>query len=326
MSATNTKNAVVTYRPDLRQSTRPLRLTAGGSRRAVTLVELIMGIMVMMILTAIAVTQITRLQHGYAAVRAAMEIRGRLRDGSDIVRADVRGIASAGASIISISDTAIEFYSAIGTSTLCAIPSASTITLPPDSLPSGRVLSAWALSPEAGDQLLILTDPTPLVPPVWQRAAITSVSMMSTAIGCPAAAGLLSPADVVAPQTSYQITVAPSAPVAGHRGAPVRVVRHVRYSVYRAGDGSWYLGYRTCNSGCSGVQPVSGPYSGGSQPPITFHYFKRDGTVLTGGSAIADVARIDILLRAAYPQPFRLPGMAAGVSSDSVTASVALRN
>ena len=301
-------------------------LIAGASRSAVTLVELIMGITVFMVLMTLAITQITRLQRAYAAVTSAVQVRARLRDGSDIVRADIRGIASAGASMISTSDTAIELYSAIGTSTLCTIPSVSTVTLPPDRLPSARVLSAWAFSPDIGDELLILTDSTPLAPSTWQSAAITDVTMIPTTVGCPAASGLLSPTDVAGTEMSYRIALALGTPLSVHTGAPVRVVRHVRYSVYRAADGSWYLGYRVCNSGCSGVQPVSGPYTSGGQPPITFHFFRRDGTVLADGSSPADVSRIEILLRASYPHPFRLPGMAAGVSSDSIITSVALRN
>ncbi|MEO7217950.1 MAG: prepilin-type N-terminal cleavage/methylation domain-containing protein [Gemmatimonadaceae bacterium] len=326
MSDIHTSKAVITDRPDLRAATPPQRRIAGGSRRGVTLIELIMGITVLMILMAIAVAQITRLQRAYAAVTSAMQIRARLRDGSDIVRADLRGIASAGASIISKSDTAIEFYSAIGTSTICTIPSVSTVTLPPGSVPSARVLSAWVFIPDIGDEVLILADSTPLAPPMWQSAAITDVTTIPTTIGCPAAAGLLSPADVAGPEMSYQIALTAGTSMSIHTGAPVRVIRHVRYNVYRAGDGSWYLGYRICNSGCSGVQPVSGPYTGGSQPPITFHFFRRDGTRLADGSSPADVSRIEILLRASYSQPFRLPGMATGVSSDSVIASVALRN
>ncbi|MFI5239645.1 MAG: hypothetical protein ACHQQP_07520, partial [Gemmatimonadales bacterium] len=73
-------------------------------------------------------------------------------------------------------------------------------------------------------------------------------------------------------------------------------------------------------------QPVSGPYESAGTPPITFRYFKRDGSQLIAGGSAADVALVEIVLRASYRQAFRLPGMAAAVSADSMITSIALRN
>jgi hypothetical protein len=294
-------------------------------RRAATLVELIIGITVLAMVLAIAIAQVARLQRTYSAVTDDMEARARLRDGADMLRSELRGIGAAGRSLMSIADTAIEFYSATGTSTLCLVSPGSTITLPPDTLPSGRILSSWAFAPDVGDVILILTDSTAPAIPHWQSASVTSVARVPAPAGCPASTEVLTPPDVAAPQLAYQLQL-DSVPAAGiHSGAPVRVVRRVRYDVYRAGDGNWYLGYRTCISACAGVQPVSGPYGGGARPPIVFHFFGRSGALVSAGS-VADVARIDIVLHASYPRPFRLPGMATGVLSDSVTTSVALRN
>src|SRR6202022_2394268 len=68
-------------------------------------------------------------------------------------------------------------------------------------------------------------------------------------------------------------------------GAAVRFVRRARYSLYRASDGDWYLGYRRCNAigppGCGVVQPVSGPYRGHSRDSrlrgLLFEYFAPAG-------------------------------------------------
>jgi hypothetical protein len=150
--------------------------------------------------------------------------------------------------------------------------------------------------------------------------------VVPTAIGCPVAAGLLSAADVAGSGTSYQIAFAPTVSIDIGRGAPVRIVRHVRYSVYRAGDDEWYLGYHLCDAACLGVQPVSGPYNGDDGPPITFHYFKHDGSPLISSSPTTDVGRVEIMLRASYRQPFRLPGTATAISADSMITSVTLRN
>lgn len=39
----------------------------------------------------------------------------------------------------------------------------------------------------------------------------------------------------------------------------VRVIRMVRLATYRASDGAWMLGIRTCPVGCAPVQPIAGP-------------------------------------------------------------------
>jgi hypothetical protein len=119
MSRCRSNANIITDHPEVRRTIKCSRMPP---RRAATLVELIMGITVMMIVLTLAVSQITRLQRGYGAVNAAMDLRARLRDGADIVAADVRGIAPAGDSILVASDTALEFYSAIGSSTLCTMP------------------------------------------------------------------------------------------------------------------------------------------------------------------------------------------------------------
>lgn len=296
------------------------------SRRAATLVELIMGIAVMMVVTTLAVSHVTRHQRAYSAITAALDLRSRLRDGSDILAADLRGSSPAGDSLLVTSDTAVEFFSAIGTSTLCATPSPNTITLPPDSLSSGRTLSSWVASPEAGDDVAIFADSAPPGISGWQRARIQSVSLVATSLGCPASVGLLSASDAAVVGHGYQITFAPGVSVAATRGAPVRIVRHVRYSVYRAGDGKWYLGYRRCIATCAAIQPVSGPYESPRGPPISFRYFRRDGVPISGIGPTADVGRVDLIFRASYAPPFRLPGMATAITGDSIVTTVALRN
>lgn len=296
------------------------------SRRAATLVELIMGIGVMMVVTTLAVSHVTRHQRAYSAIAAALDLRSRLRDGSDILAADLRGISPSGDSLLVTSDTAVEFYSAIGTSTLCATPSPNAITLPPDSLSSGRTLSSWVANPEAGDDVLIFIGSAPPGISGWQRARIQSVSSIATYLGCPASASLLSASDVAGVGHSYQITFAPTVSITATHGAPVRIVRHVRYSVYRGGDSKWYLGYRRCIATCAAIQPVSGQYDSPRGPPISFKYFRRDDVPIAGSGPTADVGRVDLVFRASYAPPFRLPGMPTAITRDSIVTTVALRN
>lgn len=294
--------------------------------RGATLVELIVGIVVMLAVTTLAVSHVVRHLRAANAISAALELNARLRDGADILAAELRGISPPGDSLTVAADTAMEFYSAIGSSTLCARPAPNTITLPPDSLPSGRALSSWVVAPEAGDDVLIFGDSTPSGVPGWQRASVQGVAFVATSDGCPASAGLLSATDAAGAARSVQISMAPSVVVAATRGAPVRIVRRVRYSVYRGGDRKWYLGYRRCPASCGPIQPVSGPYESESGRPISFRYYTRAGAAVWTSGAVADVGRVDLIFRASYATSFRLPGMREPIVSDSVVASVALRN
>jgi hypothetical protein len=291
------------------------------SSRAFTLVELLMGLGVTMIVVTLAVSQIARHQRAYRALDAAVDLRARLLDATSILTSELRSASVAGDGLLVAQDTAVEFYSAIGTSTLCASPDANTLILPPDSLPSGRLLSSWLVTPEAGDEVLIFADS------VWQRAAIVSFSTIATSLACPASAGLLSAAEVSGSGQSYVVATSPSSPLAAHAGAPVRIVRLVRYSLYHAGDGKWYLGFRRCAGGCTPIQPVSGPYGGpASTPPLSLAYFARDGSPISGPGPHRDVARIELAVHAKYSSPFALPGMPTSMLTDSLTVTVAPRN
>lgn len=300
-------------------------VTSFQSRAGSTLVELLMGITVMMIVTTLVVSHVVRHQRAYSALSGAIDVRARLRDGADVLAADLRGSSPSGDSLLVASDTAIEFYSAIGTSTLCANPTPGTLILPPDSLSSGRTLSSWLETPQPGDYALVYVA-SPLPVAGWRRAKIESVATVATASGCPTSLGLLSIGEVITSNRSYQLTLDPATPLAADRGAPVRVIRHVRYSVYRGGDGKWYLGYRRCNPACAAVQPVSGPYRSDSALPISFRFRAANGLPLTGAGPTADVGQIDVVLRARYEPPLRLPGMTGAITQDSIVTTVALRN
>ncbi len=295
------------------------------ARRAVSLVELLIGIVVATLVVLMAVSHVVRHQRAYDAVAAAVDLRTRLRDASDLVAADLRGSSSAGDSILFASDTAVEFYSAIGSSTVCTAPTAARITLPPDTLASGRTLSSWITTPDTGDYAVIFSDSSSASPGGWTRARIASFGPTPTFTGCPLSAGLLSASDVGAGR-SYEISFTSALAASVHRGDPVRFVRRVRYDVYRGGDGKWYLGYRRCTGGCAPVQPVSGPYESSVGPPIRFRYFGRGGASLAGTGPTTDVARVEIVSRARYQRPVRLPGLAAPLVADSATVTVAIRN
>lgn len=301
-------------------------MSGAHSRSGATLVELIVGIVLMTSVTTLAVSHIVRHLRSVNAISAALDLNGRLRDGADIIAADLRGISPRGDSLSLEADTAVEFYSAIGTSTLCATPAPNTLILPPDSLTSGRVLSSWVAEPEPGDDVLVFEDTTASGVAGWQRAAVQSVARVATSAACPLSAGLLLPGDVLGAARSLQVLVAPNLTLRSPRGAPVRFVRRVRYSVYRGGDRKWYLGYRRCPGVCTSIQPLSGPYEPVAGSPFSFRLFTNAGTPISTSGAFPDVARVQVVPRASYATPFQLPGMSTAILQDSLNLTVTLRN
>lgn len=294
-------------------------------RPAVTVVELLIGLVVATLVVLMAVSHVVRHQRAYDAVAADIDLRTRLRDASDLIAADLRGISSVGDTILVTSDTAVEFYSAIGSSTVCTTPAPTRFTLPPDTLASGRTLSSWIATPDSDDYMLLYMDSSSASPAGWVRARIVSFAPTPTLAGCPPSAGLLSAAEIGSAR-SYEIAVSSALPSGVRRGSPVRFVRRVRYDVYRAGDGKWYLGYRRCTLGCAPVQPVSGPYESSAGPPIRFRYFARSGAAVLGNGPATDVARVEIVARARYRRPVLLPGRSSPLLAESTVVTVAIRN
>jgi hypothetical protein len=105
-------------------------------------------------------------------------------------------------------------------------------------------------------------------------------------------------------------------------GSAVRVTRPIRYSIYRGGDGLWYLGVRSWNAALSrfnGVQPLSGPYAAPSPAGSRIEYFDADGDrVPSGASDTRPIARTEWVLLSSSPRDTLLP--------DSSRFVVAARN
>lgn len=295
-----------------------------SSRHGFTLVELLCAI----VLIAIVGSTIGRLlvgqQRFYASVAERLAMRSQLRDGADVLAIALRHAAVQGTPIVAATDTSIELSSIIGAGTVCGV-SGAQLDLAPESPPSGVSLTTFAVTPDSADDLLAYSVGSASSPPQWSRARIVTVTTRPASAMC-ATSPLLSAADVAGTRVT-EITVAP--PLAVTPGAPVRLLRHIRFDGYRASDGLIYLGYRRCGaSGCNAVQPVSGPY-GASVRGVAFRYFDVTGAMLPAAVAagmLSRITRIDVVLRAASHGPVDLPGVGRGIARDSTLASIGLRN
>jgi hypothetical protein len=112
----------------------------------------------------------------------------------------------------------------------------------------------------------------------------------------------------------------------------------VRYKLYQAPDGKWYLGYSDFDVTTlkyDELTPVSGPYdaySAGTGTGLSFRYYDVDGNEIASGANATDrarIARVDLIARARTATNVRAAGIQAGLDQqykDSLAVSVMLRN
>jgi prepilin-type N-terminal cleavage/methylation domain-containing protein len=294
-------------------------------RRGVTLVELLSVLVLLAIVGGAIGRLLVRQQRFYVALHERLALRSQLRDGVDLLTVALRYAAVQGAPIDFASDTAVELSSVIGAGTVCAA-SGAVIHLTPEATASGAALTSFATTPDTADDVLVFHTAGATASAGWSRARVATVGSHPVGGVC-GGSPLVSPVDVAAAARSTELTLAPATPALP--GAPVRVVRHARFSVYRASDGLWYLGYRRCAPACNGIQPVSGPYAPGTVPPLTLRYADASGATLPtplDSSARSRITRVDLVLRARSRGIIDLPGFGRGIARDSALATVALRN
>lgn len=294
-------------------------MLSGSRRRGTTLMELLV-VLVLLALVGGAIMRVAVGQQRFLhAVERAIEIHRTSREGADIPRAELRTVAANSGDIYEMGTDRIEFRSLIGTSVICEVDSArTTLSIPGRSAWSG--LTSWMATPRDGDTVLVFDSADDSVPPRW----LAHTLLIAPAPGgrCPVASGLARTAAEESNALSFRLE--PPLESSTDAGAALRFFRRTRYQLYRAGDGRWYLGFLDCAPAratpCSTAQPVSGPFV---SEGVRFSY--RDST----GAVTAEptrVARIDVLSHAASDAPLRAMGFALGIYSDSVLASIALRN
>jgi hypothetical protein len=132
-----------------------------------------------------------------------------------------------------LGDTAVQLAATRVTAVACEL-SAARLTLPA-SAPS------WS-APRAGDSLALIDT---LTGAEWHTAVAATGTQHANA-RCPAGGTRLT-LDMAPPPSVPALLL------------PARVWRIVRYMTYRASDGAWWLGERSCAPGCASAQPIAGP-------------------------------------------------------------------
>jgi hypothetical protein len=219
-------------------------------------------------------------------------------------------------------DTAIEIRATIASAVVCDTMQSAIVLAPASAgattfagfvAPIAAGDSAWLLDADAGD--------------VWRPMRITSVAAARAGM-CNMLGPLLEATSAAAPRVALTLD---SVSRSDWIGAPLRITRPIRYSLYRGSDG-WSLGAREWNITTlrfNTIQPLSGPFLSASAGGLRFTYFDSVGSTLV--SPVADpraIALIRLDLRGQTAQAVRAIGAAGAVAqrTDSSSTFVLLRN
>jgi prepilin-type N-terminal cleavage/methylation domain-containing protein len=313
-----------------------MQMKSSRMRGGFTLIELIVATALAAIVGATLMITLRRQERFYSSATEMMQLRSQLRDAADVLVADIRGAAVSRYGLLLMTDTALELFTTLGTSVLCATPSGRTLFLPPATLSSGAGLTSLLASPDTGDLALVLSLPGGKTDSArWTESRISAFASRSLSNSCPATTGFTSALDAAAGRTGYALTLSAALPPEVRKGAPIRFVRRARYSLYRSSDGAWYLGYRRCNaigkSVCATIQPVSGPYlaysrGGTNSSGLAFRYFDTNGNELFDAALSPALAKIDVVLRGETSRAVSLAGDARQRYRDSSVVTVSPRN
>ena len=300
------------------------------ARRAFSVAELIVAIAVVTVVGGAIATAMQRQQQVFRSIALMVGGRADVRDAAEVLASDLSS-ATPLDTIALAADSAVEFYSTIAHSVSCDSAPGYTLRLPPEKTVRALRVTSMLATPDTGDIVLVyVQDGTVSEGARWDRHSVAVVASQQAGTACPASTGFTMPADAASP--SKVITLHLPASDSVRAGAPVRVIRRVRYSLYRSSDSRWYLGNRRCiasgPSSCGVIQPVSGPYAAyaAGTGGLVLRYADAGGALLSPADASWGTARIDIAVRG-RPSTTTRPGHAGSVAyHDSAATVVALRN
>lgn len=310
------------------------------NRAGFTMAELMIVVVLIGIIGGSLTMLLVRQQRFHRAVASVTDARSRMRDVATILPTDLRSISTVGKDILAMSLTSMQFRAFVGTSVLCEFAGAQLIDIPPKVLASGNILSAW-INPPAANDVAFLYDEGPAAgnsDDSWQPYAITAVTAAANAAWCPASTGFTTAADNGASRLQITLATAPNQ-ARVQKGAVIRFAREVRYSVYAAADGQWYVGYERCTPNvvptlpgvCANLEVLAGPVQPGTASASTsglyFLYYDKDGNAITLVANAAQIARIDVGIRTMSESLRKASGTGLQITGgDSLLFTVGFRN
>lgn len=304
--------------------------TPRAQRPGFTLPELMIAMVLTSLVMGTLITVIVRQQRFYRGATEVIDTRSQTRQAINLLPNDLRMLSSNLGDLVTMRDSSVEINATVGSAVACRVGLLS-ITLPPLNAVNGPFTS-WTAPPRVGDAAHVYIDTLG----TFRVHEITAVD--SNTVQCPGGPGTFLDAVADAGKWRYQLVLSPAPTVTDQvAGAPVRITRRVRYSLYQSPtDRQWYLGYRDQTAVATGlnpvlnpVQPVSGPYrpyATDGTSGIRFLYFTSTGVQTAVPS---QVARIDVAVRATTAGQIHIAGMRTDADkrrSHTDSLSIALRN
>src|SRR5262245_21017566 len=291
------------------------------ARKGVTLLELLVTMTVGGIALSIVTLVGVRQQRLIGDLAQASAVSAQLRDAGAILPIDIHALAPALGDIREARDTSLEIRATIASAVVCDTGGAAIILAPAINDIASFASIVTTIEPGDSAWLLSLNDSTE----TWTPHRIDAVRS-GGASQCDARGPTLDAA-IDAPRVALALDGATSAWI----GTPVRVTRPLRYSLYRSGNGMWWLGQRDWSpdgAQFNTIQPIAGPLLSPALRGLRFEYFDSAGTELTLPVADARaIALMRIELRAETKTAPRI--LAANTASgrmDSLSMWVMLRN
>jgi hypothetical protein len=291
-------------------------------RHGATLLELVVAMIVAGIALGLVATISARQQRVVADINDRAALSAQIGDALSILPIDLGAVSTISGDLREARDTSLEIRATIATAVVCDTSGNRIVLAPPG---DGASTYAGTLSPiEAGDTAWIMT-PTDSAEE-WRPVRVAVVGTAPAGDCAPRGPRLTGSA-----RTAARVALSfDSAGANGRIGAPIRVTRHMRYSVYRASDAQWYLGQREWNNTTlrfNTIQPVSGPFLSPASFGPAFSYADSTGAPLP--SPVADtkaVAMIRVDVRGQTRSATRALSVVGGRRVDSAGAWILLHN
>jgi prepilin-type N-terminal cleavage/methylation domain-containing protein len=312
-------------------------VTRHSARRGMTLLELLISLILVGLMGSLIVGFLLKQERFYAGANEILQTRTQVRQASAMLPNDLRAISPTDSDIYAMTDTSIEFRSTFGSSYLCKSDLAnSKIVIPPVTLAKNNALTTWSATPTFNDSLELYVDGTGIgtQDDKWSKHRISGIALTVSDVspGCQSSTGLIKNTDPSGTNPSYGFTITPTQASTVSAGAAVRFFKRVHYSLYKASDGLWYLGYYDCRTSrtpvCNAIQPIAGPlrpYIAGQpeQAGLRFTFYDATGAATTNRFA---VGRVSILLQGEGTRTIQLAGGSPVTFRDSLRIEVGIRN
>jgi len=251
-------------------------------------------------LFALVVGIAVRQQRVFGDLADGSALEARLREAAALMPVDLRALSPGGGDVRDARDTSLEIRATIATAVVCDT-GASRIVLAPAvappttrrSLGSGSDRASYASYSTpvvAGDTAWFLSESD--TSERWTPVPIAGI-VAAPSGPCVGAAPRLDSLGAATARVALTLATLPGAGLNAVLGAPIRITRPIRYSLYHASDGEWYLGERDWNAASATfntIQPIAGPFSSAAAGGIRFAFVDTSGVSLA--SPVVDAARV----------------------------------